>query len=404
MTRRHILGIGCLAIAAFIAAITPGASEPAAARQDDQPPRLSLPPSPVKAKTLFTIPYGEAENQICDYSVGPGEGDSITYTLVDFRRLANGNFALLTSRPGGGRLQVFNERGELVKSATMDVDPEHGSYHIRSDGMVFWANPIRIEYAIGIGRQEAGVLEEENSDTQQRSLGEPYQIPPEVAVKMPLFIVQASDPAQQGAAQAIQDQLRLQFVDAYQKYRIEEILGSVGSIFATDDGAAVYVDVILPPPGEGRPAECGTLCFRIGQAAPQVFRPMGTQYLALPDNTVGSAAVVNVDETFCTTERSKIQVLRLDGSTYAEFQLPRELQGLLAMPGMCKPLMLSPNRIVWSFSGLLVVLDRNGNILFHDDTNPRYCQQSFDVDSQGNLYYVTFTERGLEVRMAAVGR
>ncbi|MCX7926239.1 MAG: hypothetical protein N2554_10575 [Fimbriimonadales bacterium] len=403
MTKRHSIGIGFLAAAALVAAIALGASEPPAAKQDDQPPRLSLPPSPVKAKTLFTIPYGEAENEICDFSVGPGEGDSVTYTLADFRRLANGNFALLASRPGGGRLQVFNERGELVKSVPMYVHPEHGSYHIRSDGMVFWANPIMIEYAIGIGRQEAGMLDEETSETQRRSFSEPYQIPSEVAVRMPLLMVQASDAAQQSAAQAIQDQLRLQFVDAYREHRIEEILGSAGSIFAADDGS-VYVGIGLPSPGEGRPAECGTLCFRVGQAAPQVFRPTGAEYLALPDNTVGTAVVVNIDGTFCTTERSKIRVRRLDGSIYAEFQLPRELQGLLAMPGMCKPLLLSPNRIVWRFSGLLVVLDRNGNILFHDDTNPKYCQQSFDVDSQGNLYYVTFTDKGLEVRVAAVGR
>ncbi len=113
-------------------------------------PLLPLPPSQVQARTLFTIPYGTAEHEVCDFHTEPGEGESVLYTLVAFRRLANGHFALLASRPGGGRLQIFNEKGELVKSAPMSVDPED-TYYICSDGMVFCVNRMMIEYAIGLG-------------------------------------------------------------------------------------------------------------------------------------------------------------------------------------------------------------------------------------------------------------
>lgn len=401
MTKRYVIGIGLTAVAALAATVALGAFAPVSSHQDDpaEYPPLPLPPSQVQAKTLFTIPYGTEEHQVCDFRVGPGEGESALYTPVAFRRLANGHFALLASRPNGGRLQIFNERGELVKSAPMDVNPERGAYHIRSDGMVFWVNPMMMEYAIGIGRREAGILDDEPTEAQPRKPGEPYCIPPEIAVKMPLLIVQASDPAQRMTAQSIQERIRLQFAEAYSEYHIEEILDG---IFATDDNT-VYVSVLLPPSSEGNLAEVGTVCMRQGRR-PQVTRLTGWEYLTLPDGSVGYGFVAPLDSQYnLITEDSKLIVHRFsDNSTYAEFKIHKGLSKVSPMPVTLK--FLSPERLVADFRGIIVVLDREGNVIFHDRTNPRYCKLACDVDSQGNLYYLNFTKNGVEVRMAAVGR
>lgn len=381
-----------------------------------------LPQSGLRSETLFVIPYGKTKGQIYIHQEGPGEGDFLVAGPKTFRVLPNGNFAILgDTAETSCALQIFDQQGRLVKYVPYKEPCGGGKtvitviggdaksytvYQILDHEFQLW---LRGDSGIGAGDEKAAESVPEHSKLPNR-----------------LFVRNAAGEEDI----ALRDKLQHDF---YQTLIKHGFTGAGDDVVVTDQGE-LYVELTSPLQPEGytlyqvirlHPSEEPKLLS--GDELPGWI-------IQLPGGKLGYLAVDGQDAykptavEIWSAARQRLGRFVIDEAFYKKGLLPR-----LGIGRPDDPVLIHRDRLALLFfevsrpdgSGdpsrfvnfrpesldsevpvrryFLVVVEPSGKVVFEDTIYGGYFNRLCDADTEGNLYYLNFTAKGVEVKRVSFG-
>lgn len=376
-------------------------------------PLTFLPQSGLRSETLFVIPYGKAKGQIYIYQEGLGEGEFWVVRPKTFRVLPNGNFAILGGRETGCVLQIFDQQGRLVKYVPYKEPCGSGKTVIGADARSYTVYQI-LDHEFQLWLRGDSMVGESDEKGAERVAERP---------KLPdrLFVRNA-----EGEEDIVlRDKLQHDF---YQTLIKHGFTGAGDDVVVTDQGE-LYVELTSPLQPEGytlyqvirlHPSEEPKLLSGDELLGWIIQLPGGKLgYLAGEGQDVYKPTAVEI----WNATHQRLGRFVIDEAFYKKGLLPR-----LGISTLDDPVLVRQDRLALLFfeeprpdgSGdpsrfvkfrpesldsevsarryFLVVVEPSGKVVYEDTIYGGYFNRLCDADTEGNLYYLNFTEKGVEVR------
>jgi hypothetical protein len=372
------------------------------------------------SELLFFIPYGEQDIEIyIEPATGPGEGDGIGQTTpVAFRRLADGNLMIVGGRKGGLAAQVFDQSGKLVRFVRYEWGmPDHDLLYLTGDGSLYILRRILFDNrAINSGI----VVQSDSTDVQDIDVqGNPV---PEQPAEHPSYLVIFDPDGKRNG------ELASRFIEQLVELVNNEDFDSIGGGLAVTTTGEVLVEYATPVQPEGYALVRLARLRTSGEK--QTLTAPGRPPIRLYDGSIGYLQASPREEGD-SEQVSEVRIVREDVSVLARFKIPvsvrekgRVVLGDYSTPD---PILVSPNRLallvcdysyddngyksiekvrgVRMWRQYLIVLDPSGEVVFEEPImTVGEMQHLCDTDGKGNLYYLNFTNEGVEVRRVSLTR
>jgi hypothetical protein len=375
-------------------------------------------PDGPQSQTLFRLRYGKENDQIhlhCGVEWGSCD------TPRTFRLMPDGRIAILANRMTAGALQLFDLQGRLVKYVPYEEKVGSGYLYdftlvdIGGDGKVY---RVRRFLDLDFDRWRFGdvVVYDENGEPTKKE--EPEQLP------NVLWVLD-----RQGKEDnTLRDKLQNDLYEMLKRHG----LTSFGDQFVVTDDDELYIVLTSPERSDGVVVR---QVMRLHPTEAPSLRDGIDVICRLPNGKLAYFMWLGVGDAL---RPRRLEVISADGRRIAEFTIPESLyqRGLLARVGDSedKPVLVRSDRLAMLFfeerrpsddeeppkdraqfrlEGLdeefsfrryhLVVLDPSGRIVFEDTLYGGYIARLMDADRDGNLYYLNYTPRGVEVKRVSFG-
>lgn len=377
-----------------------------------------LPQSGLRSETLFVIPYGKAKGQIYIHEEGLGEGEFWVLGPKTFRVLPNGNFAILGSTETGCALQIFDQQGRLVKYVPYKEPCGSGKTVIGADARSYTIYQIlNDEFQLWL-RGNSAV--EEGNEKPAEDVSESPKLPNRLFVRN----------AEGEEDIVLRDKLQHDFYQTLIKHGFTD----AGCDVVVTDQGEVYVELTSPLQPEGyslyqvirlHPNEEPKLLS--GDELPGWIIPLPggkLGYLAVDGQNAYKPTAVEI----WNAARQQLGRFVIDEAFYKKGLLPRLADGTSREPVLVRRDRLAllffeesrpdgsgdparfvafrPESLDSEVSArryFLVVLEPSGKVVFEDTLYGGYFNRLCDADTKGNLYYLNFTKRGVEVKRVSFG-
>jgi hypothetical protein len=428
-----------LGFSAAITAAAVGVAREFAAHARDATPHTnrevaSPAPDEPQSQTLFLLRYGKKNDQIylhykevgCDYSYS---------TPRTFRVMPNGHIAILANRMTAGALQLFDLQGRLVKYVPYEENVGSGPLYdltlvdIGGDGKVYRVRRFLYDEFQSWRFGDVVVYDENGEPTKKE---EPEQLP------NVLWVLDRQGKEDKTLRDKLQN-------DLYEMLKRHEV-NFFGDQFVVTDDDELYIALSSPARSDGlhrlqvmrlHPTEAPSLREGIEVIESDSSRKNFDidVICRLPNGKLAHFIWLGGDDYM---RPRRLEVIGADGRRIAEFTIPESLyqRGLLPRLGNSedKPVLVRSDRLAMLFfeerrplddeetpkdraqfrlEGLdeeftfrryyLVVLDPSGRIVFEDRLYGGYIARLMDADRDGNLYYLNFTPKGVEVKRVSFG-
>ncbi len=361
---------------------------------------------------LFVIPYGKAENQIyLEYTPGPGEGDfGTTIAPTGFRVLTDGRLAIIAGYPDKNMVQVFTQDGKLARAVLLPTvkTTSRTRLYLYSDGSMYYVG-------YWLNREELYTLPEPPSEEQTEGARDGARLKPVPNVEWLFTVVNPNGAIDAALSETFRRQL-------YSLLEERDDIDLFGTKVEVDAQGTVYLPMLLRL-REGEDYN-GTLLVKLS--------PRGTMELVEnpPGRAVrshdGSVVYVKFQPLEDADPRdyswlSAYIFMRADGTEIARFRVPlraSENSVITLDPVLVRPDRLAivsfekaapgkPNRaeslphFCQGYKRLMVVTPE-GEIVYEDWVQGPPMAEVCVGDGRGNLYYLNFTDAGVEVKKVKV--
>ncbi|BCW97106.1 MAG: hypothetical protein WHS44_04915 [Fimbriimonadales bacterium] len=386
--------------------------------QTSETPVASSLPTPAST-VLFTIPYGSAENQIyIESTPGPGEGEfGLGLAPVGFCVLADDSVALVGGRPASSShelaVQVFAQDGQLKRFVPHPsvYTFDRTSVLLHHDGSVYYiASNVFVDYLYErpSSAPDPDHNHPDSSDTKDKPLSEKT-----LAISRLLTVVDAKGKVDATLTEALRDQLR-------SLLSARDDLWSFGDYAVVDGRGTVYISVLLASRAGEEYAKTPLAKLSPTGAAEWVEEPPGR----LVRSYDGSMAYVKFERHENPRDEAWVSAYTFvdtGGKQIARFQAPPRAsrRSLITLD----PVLIRRDRLaIVSFEGTppdkpnraaqiplpfqayyrLMVITPEGKIVHEDWVQGPPVAGSCATDGKGNLYYLNFTDEGVEVKKISV--
>ncbi|CUU01617.1 hypothetical protein GBSOP10_101052 [Armatimonadetes bacterium GBS] len=367
---------------------------------------------PSQHNVLFVIPYGNAENQIyLEYTPGPGEGEFGTAIApTGFRVLTDGCLAIIAGYPDKVVVQVFTQDGKLARAVPQPTvkTTSWTRLYLHSDGSMYYVG-------YWLNREELYTLPEPPSEEATEGASDGSRLKPVPNVERLFTVVNPNGAIDAALSETFRRQL-------YSLLEERDDIELFGTKVEVDAQGTVYLPMLLRL-REGEDYE------RILLAK---LSPRGTMELVEnpPGRVVrshdGSVVYVKFQPLEDADPRdyswlSAYLFVRADGTEIARFRVPpRANENSLITR---EPVLVRPDRLaIVSFEKVahgkpnraeslphfcqgykrLMVVTPEGEIVYEDWVQGPPMTEACVTDGRGNLYYLNFTDAGVEVKKVRV--